>query len=403
MTILSIGCLQSPFRRSLDDLHVSSASQDPTLTLGIEEEFFLVDPDSRDVIAKPDPAIFETSSRAAGEHKAVAELLRSQIETNTRGCEYMAELRTALTQTRRLVVESAERHGARAMATSMHPFAEWSAQSPTPRERYRRFAMVYQESVRRFFVSGMHIHAGFGDQDSRIRVMTALRRYLPLLLALSTSSPFNAGRETGFKSYRLNLIGALPRTNLPPPLHSHADYEALVEDYRFLEFIEDGSELWWDVRPSARYPTIELRICDICPRIEDALCIAAVYACLIRYLLRQDASRSLPAEPPTELIAENRWLASRYGVLAFFGDTSVGGRLDIDDYAAQLIAALAEDAEALDCRAELMRVPQIIRDGTSADRQIDLFRLRRMEGDDEQTALRALVDQAVGETREGLH
>ena len=122
--------------------------------------------------------------------------------------------------------------------------------------------------------------------------MTALRRYLPLLLALSTSSPFNAGRETGFKSYRLNLIGACRAPQLP--LHSHADYEALVEDYRFLEFIEDGSELWWDVRPSARYPTIELRICDICPRIEDALCIAAVYACLIRYLLRQDASRSLP-------------------------------------------------------------------------------------------------------------
>ena len=377
-------------------------SQDPAITLGVEEEFFLVDPDSRDVIAKPDPAIFEASSRAAGEHKAVTEFLRSQIETNTRVCRSIADLREALTETRRLVVGAAERHGAAAMATSIHPFAEWSAQSPTPRERYRRFAMIYQESVRRFFVSGMHIHAGFGDEDSRLRVMTALRRYLPLLLALSTSSPFNTGRETGFKSYRLNLIGALPRTNLPPPLRSHADFEALVEDYRFLKFIDDGSELWWDVRPSARYPTIELRICDICPRLEDALCIAAVYVCLIRYLLRQDATRSLPAEPPTELIAENRWLASRYGVLAFFGDTSVGGRVDIDDYATQLIATLREDAEALGCEAELGRVREIIRDGTSADRQIDLFRLRRIEGDDQETALRALVDQAIGETREGL-
>ena len=381
---------------------MSTVSQDPAITLGVEEEFFLVDPDSRDVIAKPDPAIFEASSRAAGEHKAVAEFLRSQIETNTRVCRSVADLRIALTETRRLVVQAAERYGAAAMATSIHPFAEWSAQSPTPRERYRRFAMIYQESVRRFFVSGMHIHAGFGDQDSRLRVMTALRRYLPLLLALSSSSPFNGGRETGFKSYRLNLIGALPRTNLPPPLHSHADFEALVEDYRFLEFIEDGRELWWDVRPSARYPTIELRICDICPRLEDALCIAAVYVCLIRYLLRQDATRSLPAEPPTELIAENRWLASRYGVLAFFGDTSVGGRVDIDDYATQLTATLREDAQALGCEAELGRVREIIRDGTSADRQIDLFRLRRIEGDDQQTALRALVDQAIDETRDGL-
>ena len=378
------------------------SNQEPAITLGVEEEFFLVDPDSRDVIADPDQAIFEASARAAGEHKAVTEFLRSQIETNTRVCQSISDLRTALIETRRLVVQAAERHGAAAMATSMHPFAEWAAQSPTARERYRRFAITYQESVRRFFVSGMHIHAGFGDADSRIRVMTALRSYLPLLLALSASSPFNAGRETGFKSYRLNLIGALPRTNLPPPLHSHADFELLVKDYRFLEFIEDGSELWWDARPSAHYPTIELRICDICPCVDDALCIAAVYVCLIRYLLRQDANGSLPAEPPTELIAENRWLASRYGVLAFFGDTSVGGRVDIEDHAVQLVATLADDAEALGCVEELNRVPTIIRDGSSADRQIDLFRLRRMEGDDEQTALRAVVDQAIAETRQGL-
>ena len=380
----------------------TAANQESAITLGVEEEFFLVDPDSRDVIAKPDPAIFEACSRAAGEHKVVPEFLRSQIETNTRVCRSIADLRSALTETRQLVIETTDQYGVAAMATSMHPFAEWAAQSPTARERYRRFAITYQESVRRFFVSGMHIHAGFGDADSRIRVMTALRRHMPLLLALSSSSPFNAGRETGFKSYRLNLIGSLPRTNLPPPLYSQADYELLVKDYRFLEFIEDGSELWWDARPSASYPTIELRICDICPRLEDALCIAALYACLIRHLLRQDANKSLLTGPPTELIAENRWLASRYGVLAFFGDTNLGGRVDIQDYATQLVADLGEDAQALDCETELGRVSEIIRDGTSADRQIDLFRLRRTEGDDHQSALRAVVDQAVAETREGI-
>ena len=378
------------------------ASQEPAITLGVEEEFFLVDPGSRDVIANPEPAIFEACGRAAGEHKVVPEFLRSQIETNTRVCQSVADLRTALTETRRLVIDATDQHGVAAMAASMHPFAEWAAQSPTPRERYRRFAVTYQESVRRFFVSGMHIHAGFGDADVRIRVMTALRRYLPLMLALSGSSPFNAGRETGFKSYRLNLIGALPRTNLPPPLHSQADYELLVKDYRFLEFIEDGSELWWDARPSAHYPTIELRICDICPRLEDALCIAALYACLIRHLLRQDANNALLAEPPTELIAENRWLASRYGVLAFFGDTNLGGRVDIQDYAKQLMADLGEDAQALDCEAELGRMAEIIRDGTSADRQIDLYRLRRLEGDDHETALQAVVDEAIVETRQGI-
>ena len=372
------------------------------ITLGVEEEFFLVDPASRDLVANPAEAIFKACEQAAGPHKVVREFLRSQIETNTRVCGSVADLRQALRETRRLVVDAAAENGTAVMAAATHPFAHWHAQAPTARERYARFAVTYQESVRRFLVGGMHIHAGFGDADSRIRVMTALRGYLPLLLALSTSSPFNAGRETGFKSYRLNLIGALPRTNLPPPLRSRAEYDALVEDYRALDFIDDGSELWWDVRPSARYPTVELRICDVCTSIEDALSIAALYVCLIHRLLRQDAAGHLPAEPPTELIAENRWLASRYGVLAFFGDTAVGGRVDIDDYAGRLVDELAPDAAALGCGAELARVRAIVREGTGGDRQLDHFRLRRLEGDADAEALRTVVDLAIAETRAGL-
>ena len=375
---------------------------DPSITLGVEEEFFLVDPESRDLLADPPVGIFQDCERNAGTHKVVREFLRSQIETNTRVCGSIAELRVALLETRRVVVEAAEAHGARALATSTHPFGAWQAQSTTPRERYRRFAVTFQESVRRFLVAGIHIHAGFGDADKRIRVMTAMRRYLPLLHALSASSPFNAGRETGFKSYRLNLIGALPRTSLPPALHSHADYDLLVRNYQALDFIGDGSELWWDIRPSARFPTIEMRICDICTRFEDALCVAALYVSLIRKLLRDLAAAALPAEPPTELIAENRWLASRYGVLAFLADNAFGGRSDIDEITAALVDELAEDAQALGCEDELRRATTIIREGTGADRQIDLYRLRRLEGDSEAQALREVVDAAVVETREGL-
>ena len=381
---------------------MTAADSPEAITLGVEEEFFLVDPGSRDLLASPDEAIFDACEAAAGPHKVVREFLRSQIETNTRVCRSVAELRQALVETRRLVVDAAAANGAAVMAAATHPFAHWHAQAPTARERYARFAVTYQESVRRFLVGGMHIHAGFGDEDSRIRVMTALRGHLPLLLALSTSSPFNAGRETGFKSYRLNLIGALPRTNLPPPLRSRAEYDALVERYRALDFIDDGSELWWDIRPSARYPTIELRICDVCTSMEDALGIAALYSCLIRSLLRQDAAGGLPPEPPTELIAENRWLASRYGVLAFFGDTAGGGRVDIDDYAGHLVDSLAADAAALGCEAELARVQAIVREGTGGDRQLDHFRLRRLEGDDDAAALRAVVDLIVADTRAGL-
>ncbi len=377
-------------------------NNDLTITFGVEEEFFLVDPESCDLIADPDTAIFDACDEASGPHRVVREFRRSQIETNTRVCDSVTDLRQALIETRRIVIDAAQSCGAAVLAASTHPFADWHAQATTPRERYRRFAVTYQESVRRFLVGGMHIHAGFGDADSRIRVMTAMRRYLPLLHALSASSPFNAGRETGFKSYRLTLVGALPRTSLPPPLFSRADYDRLVENYRSLEFIEDDSELWWDMRPSPRYPTVEMRICDVCTRFEDAVTIAALYASLIRKLLRQDAQGALPAEPPTEFIAENRWLASRYGVLAFFGDTAVGGRVDIDDFAGRLVEDLAADARALDCEAELRRVPAIIRNGAGADRQIDRFRLRRLEGDSIADALRAVVNAAVAEAREGL-
>ena len=372
------------------------------VTLGLEEEFFLVDPDSRDLIADPDPALFDACERDSGPHKVVHELLRTQIETNTRVCTSVADLREAQIETRSLVINTAARFGAAVIASSTHPFAHWREQAITPKERYDRFAMTFQDVVRRYLVGGMHVHAGFGDADSRIRVMTALRRYLPIMHALSTSSPFNGGRETGFKSYRLTVIASMPRTNLPQPFQSRADYDRLVADYQSMDFIGDGTELWWDIRPAVRFPTIEVRICDICPRMEDTLSLAALYACLIRRLLRKDAEEGLPTEPPTELIAENRWHASRYGSLAFLGDFGAGERVDIQELVAELVEDLAEDAAALDCERELQRITEIIRLGTGADRQIDLFRLRRLEGDTIPEALRAVVDMVIAETREGI-
>ena len=381
----------------------SPETQDLAITLGVEEEFFLVDPESRDLVADPDEGIFEACERSGGPHKVVHEFLRSQIETNTRVCGSVADVREALSETRQLVVEAAEAHGARVMAASTHPFASWREQAPTPGERYRRFASTYQESVRRALVGGMHIHAGFGDEDSRIRVMTALRRYLPFLHALSASSPFNGGHETGFKSFRLTVMGALPRTGLPSPLHSRAEYERLVAEYLRMDYIGDARELWWDIRPASAFPTIELRICDVCTRLEDAVSVAALYASLIRWLLRHDRDGTLPPEPHTELIFQDRWIAQRYGVLAFFGDRASGsGRIDIDDYAADLVEALADDARALGCEAEVRRALTIVRDGTGADRQIDLYRLRRLEGDSEAEALHRVVDQVLVETKEGL-
>ncbi len=384
---------------------------DLRISLGAEEEFFLVDPATRDILTSPRPGIFAECERRIAPHKVTTEFLRSQIETNTAVCASVAELADAMHETRRVVVEAAEQHGAAVMAASTHPFAAWTDQLVTPREQYRDFEIVYQESLRRFLVGGMHIHAGFGDADSRIRIMTAIRRYLPLLHSLSGSSPFNEGRETGFKSFRLNLVGALPRTGLPGPMWSRAEFDELVERYRQLEFIQTASELWWDIRPSHSFPTIELRICDVCTRLTDAVSIAALYACLVRCLLRRDRDGKLPPEPPLEIIAENRWIAQRYGVLAFLGDlrgrgdaddgARGGGRIDVGDHAARLVEELSEDACALGCETELSHALRIVQEGSGADRQIDHYRLRRLEGDDHDQALHSVVDLILAETRDG--
>ena len=377
-------------------------SHDLRITLGIEEEFFLVDPETRDLVADPDPAILEECRRNAGAHGVTTEFLRAQVETTSRVCRSVQEVRAALRETRGVVAAAAARHGASILAASTHPFGAWRDQMTTPRDRYANFETTFQDAVRRLLAGGMHVHAGFGDPDSRVRVMTAVRRHLPLLHALSTSSPFNAGHETGFKSYRLNILGALPRTGIPAPLSSWADYDDLVSQHRRMEVVRDGSEFWWDIRPAAVFPTVEMRICDICTRIEDAVSMTALYACLVRRLLRQCLAGELPPEPPTEIISENRWIAQRYGVLAFLADEQAGGRIDVADCAARLVDELAEDAEALDCAGELGRILDIVRDGSSADRQIDHYRLRRLDGDDHQTALQAVVDLIVDETLEGV-
>ena len=170
-----------------------------------------------------------------------------------------------------------------------------------------------------------------------------------------------------------------------------------------MRFIADGSELWWDIRPSHTYPTIELRICDVCPRVRDAVSIAALFACLVRRLARLDGEGALPPEPLTELIAEDRWTAQRYGVFAFFGDAGSGsGRVDIEDRLAVLVEELVPDARALGCEAEVARVKTIVREGTGADRQIDHYRLRLLEGDSEQEALRSVVDLMLAETTQQL-
>ena len=323
------------------------------ITLGIEEELMVVDPASGEVIADPDPAIFDNAREAAGEHRVVNELLRSQIETNSRICSSIAELRTSLEETRGIVIDAARRHGAAVIASSLHPWARWEFQQVTPRRRYREAEITFQQSVRQFFVGGMHIHAGFGDPELRIQVMTALRQYLPALLAVSTSSPFHAGQLTGLKSYRQIVIAALPRTGMPRAMHTRAEYDAVVERYRSIRAIKDGSELRWDIRPRR------------CTRPSSFGSATSARASRMRWPSprstpvsfapshgRIAAGETLP-ETSEEQLEEGRWLAQRFGTLAFLPHGDPPALADVDDIVKELVEDLREDARALRCEEEV--------------------------------------------------
>ena len=372
------------------------------ITLGIEEELMIVDPRSREVVSDPDERIFAQAVERAGEHKVVNEFMRSQIETNSRVCGSITEIERSLRETRRCAIGAARAHGACVIASSTHPWARWQDQKVTEKERYQRAEIDMQDSVRQFFIGGMHIHAGFGDDDRRIEVMHALRGYLAVFLVLSCSSPFYGGRLTGLRSYRQMAISALPRTGIPPAMRTRGEYDTVVERYRAIEAIEDGSELRWDIRPSASYATIELRICDICPRIEDAVAIAAFYASLIRHLNARLDSGDRPEETPPESIEEGRWLAQRYGTFAFLPHPNgSGGRVDVAELVHELVATLRDDARALGCEDALGRIERIIAQGNSADRQEDVYRQSMLDGADSEEALRAVVDSVIAETEDG--
>ena len=372
------------------------------ITLGVEEESFLIHPETMDLLIDPDVEIFKYCEDHAAPHKVVREFLRSQIETNSKVCSSVAEVRQAIIETRRLVDAAAQNHGALVMSASMHPFAQWHMQAHSPRERYAKFSQMYQETFRRFLVGGMHIHAGFGDAETRLQVMNSLRHYLPIFLALSASSPFMESRETGYKSSRMNIICTLPRSGIPRAFKSCQDFESLVAEYVKRKFITDSSEFWWDIRPSHSFPTIELRICDVCTRLDDLMAIVALYACLIRYLLRQ--SRDLPFvhESMSEIIHENKWQAQRFGIFSFLANPT-GERVDIDDVLRPMVKSLTEDARALDCEDDLNHTLQIVKNGSGADRQLDHYRFCILNGASVEEALHEVVNLVVEETAEHLY
>ena len=261
-------------------------SQEPSFTIGIEEEYLLVDRQSRDVVSDPPREIFDECAKHANQDVVEPELLRSQIEVETRVCDTVAEARKELAQLRKLASDVCGRYNIAPIAASTHPFAEWHVQRFTDKQRYHTLFRDMQSLARRLMICGMHVHVGIEDDELRVEFLNQFSQFLPLLLALSTSSPFWQGENTGLKSYRLTVFDNFPRSGLPEQFENYADYQSHMAILQKAKVMEDATFIWWDMRISARYPTLENRIADVCTHLDDAMSIAALTQAILHYLYR---------------------------------------------------------------------------------------------------------------------
>ena len=373
------------------------AIREPSFTIGMEEEYLLVDKETRDLAQEP-PAALLAKCQQALPRQVSPEFLRSQIEVGTKVCRSIQEARADLIRLRSTVGGIAGEFGLAPIAASTHPFAQWSSQLHTDKERYNVLAQDLQQVVRRLVICGMHVHVGIDDDELRIDLLGQAAYFLPHLLALSTSSPFWQGNVTGLKSYRLSVFDELPRTGLPHQFSSYSEYLRTVELLVSAGLIEDATKLWWDLRLSARFPTLEMRITDVCPLIEDGIAIAALYICIIRMLYRLRRDNKRWRYYPPFLVRENRWRAQRYGTTEGLVDFGEGALVPFPTLLEELFDLVAEDAAYFGCAKEIAYARTIVRRGTSADRQLARFDQVKELGGTEQAALVAVVDDLIAET-----
>jgi carboxylate-amine ligase len=373
------------------------AIRGPSFTIGMEEEYLVVDKETRDLAQEP-PAALLAKCQQALPGQVSPEFLRSQIEVGTKVCRSIQEARADLIRLRSTVGGIAGEFGLAPIAASTHPFAQWSSQLHTDKERYNVLAQDLQQVVRRLVICGMHVHVGIDDDELRIDLLGQAAYFLPHLLALSTSSPFWQGNVTGLKSYRLSVFDELPRTGLPHQFSSYSEYLRTVELLVSAGLIEDATKLWWDLRLSARFPTLEMRITDVCPLIEDGIAIAALYICIIRMLYRLRRDNKRWRYYPPFLVRENRWRAQRYGTQEGLVDFGEGALVPFPTLLEELFDLVAEDAAYFGCAKEIAHARTIVQRGTSADRQLARFDQVKALGGTDQAALVAVVDDLIAET-----
>ena len=364
---------------------------DARYSFGIEEEYFLADASTRGTPRHTKAFHDAVRTRVATVER---ELLAAQVEVATAPTHSPAVAREQLLQLRTAVAEVGREHGILVLASGTQPLARWDRQRQTNKERYSRMMQQLQILGRRNLVCGMHVHVEVPRPAERVDLMNRLLPFTPLLLALSASSPFWQGRDTGLAAYRLAVWGEMPRTGLPDLFTDAADYERYLAAMTKAGAIADGSFLWWTMRPSIHFPTLELRVADSCTRVDDTLAVAALYRCLVRLVDRSPALNRGQTGAARAITAENFWRAQRDGIRAAFLDID-GATLPFAAGLEAVLAQVAGDAAALGCEPELDRLRTIAAEGTSSDQQLATF--AAAQGDARQ-ALSATVDWIAATT-----
>ena len=364
----------------------------PSLTLGIEEEYQIIDPETRELKSY-------ITQFLEGDHSVLRtlelkpELHQSMVEVGTKACATIQEARAELVELRCRVSTYAEKQGARIAAAGTHPFSSWQTQEITPQDRYAGIVQDMQDLARQMLIFGMHVHVGIEDPEQVIDSMNVLRYFTPHILALSSSSPLWEGRNTGLKSYRSAIFKRFPRTGLPAEFGSHSEYKNFVEVMVQTGSIPDASKIYWDIRPHHRYPTLEFRICDLCTTVDDAACCAALFQALVLKHYKMRVDNVSFRRYPLAMVEENKWRAVRYGTSGKLIDFGRQEELPAHDLFGELVEFVDDVLDELGSRREVEHVFTILERGTSADRQLEV--LERTQDP------KAVVDFLISETLTG--
>ena len=365
----------------------------PSFTIGIEEEYQTIDPVTRDLRSHIHSEII-AKGKLRMEERIKAEMHQSVVEVGTGVCKNIKDAKAEVIELRREMIALARENGLLLAAGATHPFADWRTQEIYPDERYHRVVEDMQLVARANLIFGLHVHVGVEDRETTIHLMNSMRYFLPHLLALSTNSPFWLGMNTGLKSYRCKVFDKFPRTNIPDTFSSWSEFDNLVNLLIRTHCIDNAKKIWWDIRPHPFFNTLEIRICDIPLRVEETLALAALIQATLVKLYHLHSRNQSFRQYGRSLLMENKWRASRYGIngkLIDFGrEVEVDERSLIGEY----LEFVDDVLDELDSREEVAYVRTILKDGTGADRQLEVF---------QQTAdLKKVVDYMVEETRAGL-